>query len=399
MSQDARRDVVIVRGARTPFGTFGGALKDVPVAELGVAAARGALARSGARPEDVEHVIFGNVLQTNGGDAYAVRHIALAAGCPIETPALVVGRACGSGLQAIVNAAQLVALGDAELVLAGGVESMSGQPHIIRGARWGLKFRQGALEDNLWLGLTDSRGNLPMAATAENLARQYGLSRKEQDDFAYRSHMAATAAQRAGRLAEEIVPVPVKARGKLVEVTQDEHVKPDTTVDRLKALPPAFAADGTVTAGNASGINDGAAAVVVTTRARAERLGVAPLGRIVSWGVAGVPPEIMGIGPVPASRQALARAGLTVADLDVVEINEAFAAQYLAVERELGLDRERTNVNGGAITLGHPVGASGARLALTTLHELHRRGGRYGLASLCIGGGQGIAMIVEALRA
>jgi len=237
-----------------------------------------------------------------------------------------------------------------------------------------------------------------MSATAENLARRFDLSRKEQDDFAYRSHMAAAAAQRSGRLAEEIVPVPVKTRGTLVDVTQDEHVKPDTTVERLNGLPPAFSADGTVTAGNASGINDGAAAVVVTTRERAERLGVAPLGRIVSWGVAGVPPEIMGIGPVPASRQALARAGLRVADLDVVEINEAFAAQYLAVERELGLDRERTNVNGGAIALGHPVGASGARLALTLLHELRHRGGRYGLASLCIGGGQGIAMIVESLR-
>ncbi|HEU5321621.1 MAG TPA: acetyl-CoA C-acyltransferase, partial [Methylomirabilota bacterium] len=376
------RQLVILPGARTPFGTFGGALKDVPVVDLGVAAARGALARSGVRPEDVDDVVFGNVIQTSGGDAYLARHIALRAGCPVATPALTVGRACGSGLQAIVTAAQHVLAGDAEVVLAGGVESMSGQPHIVRGARWGLKFRAGGLEDNLWLGLVDGLGDLPMAATAENLATRYSITRKEQDDFAYRSHMAAAAAQRAGRLAEETVAVPVTARGKTVPVVHDEHVKADTTVQRLNALPPAFAAEGTVTAGNASGINDGAAAVVVTTRARAERLGVAPLGRIVSWGVAGVPPEIMGIGPVPASRQALARAGLTVEDLDLVEINEAFAAQYLAVERELGLVRDKTNVNGGAIALGHPVGASGARLALTLLHELRRRHGRYGLAAL-----------------
>jgi acetyl-CoA C-acetyltransferase len=391
----ADREVVIVAGARTPFGTFGGALKDVSAVDLGVAAARGALARAGVAAEAVEHVVFGNVIQTSGGDAYLARHIALKAGCPIATPALQVGRACGSGLQAIVTAAQQVLLGDAEIVLAGGVESMSGQPHIIRGARWGLRFRAGNLEDNLWLALVDGYNGLPMAATAENLARRYGIGRKEQDDYAWRSHTAAAAAQRAGRLAEEIVPVAVAARGKRVEVAQDEHVKPDTTVEKLNALPPAFSADGTVTAGNASGINDGAAAVVVTTRRRAERLGVTPLGRIVAWGVAGVDPDVMGIGPVPASRLALERAGLTVADLDLVEVNEAFAAQYLAVERELGLVRDRTNVNGGAIALGHPVGASGGRLALTLLHELRRRRGRYGLASLCIGGGQGIAMVVE----
>jgi acetyl-CoA C-acetyltransferase len=394
----ATREVVILRGARTPFGTFGGALRDVSPVDLGVVAARGALERSRVRPEAVEHVIFGNVIQTSGGDAYLARHVGLGAGCPIEAPALNVGRACGSGLQAIVTAAQLVQLGEADVVLAGGTESMSGQPHIIRGARWGLKFRAGSLEDNLWLGLVDGRSQLPMAGTAENLAERYGIGRKEQDDFAYRSHMAAAAAQKAGWFDEEIVPVPVKARGKTVDVGRDEHVKPDTTAEKLNALPPAFAEGGTVTAGNASGINDGAAAVVVTTRARAQALGVTPLGRIVAWGVAGVPPEIMGIGPVPAARQALQRAGLGVQDLDRVEINEAFAAQYLAVERELGLPRDRTNVNGGAIALGHPVGASGARLALTLLHELQRRKGRYGLAALCIGGGQGIAMVVESIH-
>jgi acetyl-CoA C-acetyltransferase len=392
------RDVVIVRGARTPFGDFGGALKDVSVVDLGVAAVRGALERSRLDASAVDHVIMGNVIQSSGGDAYLARHIALKAGCPIATPALTVGRACGSGLQAIVNAAQLVRLGEAEAVVAGGTETMSGQPHIIRGARWGLKFRSGQLEDNLWLALVDGYNGLPMAATAENLASRYEIGRKEQDDYAYRSHMQAAAAERAGYLAEEIVPVTVQVRGKPVVVARDEHIKPDTTVDKLNALPPAFSADGTVTAGNASGINDGAAALVVASRATADRLGVTPLGRIVAWGVAGVDPDVMGIGPVPAARQALARAGLAVGDMDLVEINEAFAVQYLAVERDLGLDRDRTNVNGGAIALGHPVGASGARVALAILHELRRRGGRYGLAALCIGGGQGIAIVVEAGR-
>jgi acetyl-CoA acetyltransferase family protein len=339
---------------------------------------------------------MGNVIQTSGGDAYLARHVGLKVGCPFGVPALTVNRLCGSGLQAIVTAAQLVKLGEAEVVLAGGAESMSQQPHIIRGARWGLRFRQGQLEDNLWLALTDGYNNLPMAMTAENLAARHGISRKEADDFAYVSHMRAASAQERGYFAEEIVPVPATtARGKPVVVAEDEHIKSDTTVERLAGLPPAFRDDGVVTAGNASGINDGAAALVVTTRGRSRSFGVPPLGRIASWGVAGVDPDIMGIGPVPASRQALHRAGLEIKDLDLAEINEAFAAQYLAVERELGLDRDKSNVNGGAVALGHPVGASGARLALTVLHELRRRQGRYGLASLCIGGGQGIAMVFE----
>jgi acetyl-CoA acetyltransferase family protein len=394
-----RNDVVILGGARTPFGSFGGALKDVSAVELGTVAARGALARAGVSAGDIQHVVFGNVIQQSGGDAYLARHIGLRAGCATETPALTVGRACGSGLQAIVTAAQQILAGDAGVVLAGGTESMSGQPHIVRGARWGLKFRAGAFEDNLWLALVDSHCELPMSATAENLAAQYDIGRAEQDEYACRSHRAAAAAQQAGHFAAEIVPVPVTSRGKTVEVARDEHIKPDTTVEKLRALPPAFSSTGTVTAGNASGINDGAAAVVVASVAAAERLGRAPLGRIVSWATAGVDPTVMGIGPVPATRRALERAGLALDDLDLIEINEAFAAQYLAVERELKLPRERTNVNGGAIALGHPVGASGARLALTLLHELRRRGGRYGLASLCIGGGQGIAMIVEASHA
>ncbi|PYM85303.1 MAG: acetyl-CoA C-acyltransferase [Candidatus Rokuibacteriota bacterium] len=391
-------DVVILGGARTPFGAFGGALKDLGAVELGVLAARGALERSRLDPARVDHVVFGNVIQGTGEVAYLARHVGLKAGCPVDTPALTVNRLCGSGLQAIVSAAQLVRLGEASAVLAGGTESMSGQPHVIRGARWGLKFRAGNLEDNLWLALVDPYNRLPMAATAENLARRYTVSRKEQDDYAYRSHMAAAAARARGVFAEEIVPVPVTVRGRTTVVSQDEHIKPDTTVEKLTALPGAFAEDGTVTAGNASGINDGAAAVVVATGRVAKELPLPPLGRILAWGVAGVDPDVMGIGPVPASAQALARAGLGVRDMDLVEINEAFAAQYLAVERELGLDREKTNVNGGAIALGHPVGASGARLVLTLLGELRRRTQRYGLASLCIGGGQGIAAVFEAIH-
>jgi len=390
--------IVVLPGARTPFGDFGGSLRDVSAVDLGIHAARGALERSGISPDQVDQVVFGNVIQTSGEDAYLARHVGLKVGCPIGVPALTVNRLCGSGLQAIVTAAQLIKLGEAEVVLAGGTESMSQQPHIIRGARWGLKFRQGQLEDNLWLTLVDAYNKTPMAITAENLAARHGISRKEADDFAYVSQMRAAAAQQRGTFAEEIVPVTVTQRGRAVTVDRDEHIKPDTTVDQLAGLPPAFKENGVVTAGNASGINDGAAAVVVTTLKRARALGAAPLGRIVSWGVAGVDPDIMGIGPVPASRQALHRAGLRIQELDLVEINEAFAAQYLAVERELGLDRERSNVNGGAVALGHPVGASGARLCLTLLQELRRREGRFGLASLCIGGGQGIAMVVEALH-
>jgi len=391
------RDIVVLSGARTPFGDFGGALKDLDAVELAVHASHGALARGRVRPDQVDHVVMGHVIQASGSEAYLARHVGLKVGCPIGVPALTVNRLCGSGLQAIVTAAQLIKLGEAEVVLAGGTESMSQQPHIIRGARWGLRFREGQLEDNLWLALTDSYNNLPMAITAENLAARHGISRKEADDFAYVSHMRAASAEERGYLAEEIVPVSTTARGKTLVVDRDEHIKRDTTVEKLSRLPSTFKEGGVVTAGNASGINDGAAAVVVTTRARSESLGVAPLGRIASWGVAGVDPDIMGIGPVPASRQALHRAGLEVQDLDLAEINEAFTAQYLAVERELGLDRERTNVNGGAVALGHPVGASGARLTLTVLHELRRRQGRYGLASLCIGGGQGIAMVFEAV--
>jgi len=396
IDRSSDRDIVILSGARTPFGDFGGALKDLDAVELGVHAAQGALERGRLGPDQVDHVVMGHVIQTSGSDSYLARHVGLKTGCPVGVPALTVNRLGGSGLQAIVTAAQLISLGEAEVVLAGGTESMSQQPHIIRGARWGLRFRQGQLEDNLWLALTDGYNNLPMAMTAENLASRHGISRKEADDFAYVSHMRAASAQRRGYFAEEIVAVPTAARGKVVMVDRDEHIKADSTVEKLGTLAASFKEGGVVTAGNASGINDGAAALVVTTWGRCRSLGATPLGRIASWGVAGVDPDIMGIGPVPASRQALHRAGLEVKDLDLAEINEAFSAQYLAVERELGLDRGKSNVNGGAVALGHPVGASGARLALTVLHELKRRQGRYGLASLCIGGGQGIAMVFEA---
>ncbi len=399
MADASADDLVILGGARTPFGHFGGALEGTGAADLGAGAARGALMRSGVRPDQVDHVVFGHAIQASGADAYLARHAGLRAGCPIGVPAITVNRLGGSGLQAILTAGQMVRLGEARVVLAGGTESMSQQPHVIRGARAGLGFRQGRLEDNLWRALTDDYNGLPLGITAENLAARHGVSRKEADDFAYVSHMRAASAEARGVFAEEIVPVSRAGRGPAESVTRDECIKPDTTVEQLQALAPAFKADGVVTAGNASGIADGAAAVVVTTRAWAETLGRRPLGRIVAWGVAGVDPDVMGIGPVPASRQALNRAGLGIADMDLAEVNEAFAAQYLAVERELGLDRERTNVNGGAVALGHPVGASGTRLALTLLGELGRRRGRFGLAALAIGGGQGIAMIFEALHA
>jgi acetyl-CoA acetyltransferase family protein len=391
----AAHDIVVLAGARTPFGAFGGALRDATAVDLGAAAARAALERGGVRPDQVDHVVFGHVLQASGADAYLARHVGLRAGCPIGVPAISVNRLGGSGLQALLTAAQMVRLGEARVVLAGGAESLSQQPHVIRGARWGLRTRAGQLEDNLWLGLTDAQSGLALGLTAENLAARHGVSRKEADDFAYVSHMRAASAQVRGVFEAEIVPL--AAPGRTVAADRDEHVRPDTTVERLLALPAAFKDDGVVTAGNACGIADGAAAVVVTTRGWAEALGAAPLGRIAAWGVAAVDPDVMGIGPVPASRQALNRAGLEVADLDLAEVHEAFAAQYLAVERELGLDRERTNVNGGAVALGHPLGASGTRLALTLLHELRRRRGRLGLAALCIGGGQGIAMVFEAV--
>jgi acetyl-CoA acyltransferase 2 len=389
------RDIVIIDGARTAFGTYGGALRDTSATDLGIIAAKGALSKSKIDPAQIDQVIFGNVLQTSGDAVYFARHIGLKSGVPKEAPALTVNRLCGSGLQAIILAAQEIQLGQAEFVLAGGAENMSMAPHMIRGARWGLPLGEQKLEDYLWVALVDSYNGLGMANTAENLGRKYGITREAADEFAYRSHMLAAKARESCRFSEEIVPVVVKTKKGEVIVDKDEHIRPDTTLEVLNKLVARFEKDGTVTAGNASGINDGAAAVVVAGAAPPPKAARTPPARIVSGGVCGVDPDIMGIGPAPSSRQALQRAGLKVEDMDLVEINEAFATQYLAVEKDLGLDREKTNVNGGAIALGHPLGASGARLALTLAYELRKREKRYGLASLCIGGGQGIAAVIE----
>lgn len=390
------KDIFILGGARTPMGEYGGALRNLSAIELGAIAARAALERSQVAAEQIDHTVIGNALQTSGDAIYGARHVALKAGVPTDKPALTVNRLCGSGIQSIVSGAQMIQLGEAGTVLAGGMESMSQAPHVIRGARWGLKLGEGKLEDSLMVALLDTHCGYYMAQTAENLARKHDLTREVQDEYALQSQQRASAAWEADRLNDEIVAVEIKTRKGVTRFERDDHLRPDTTMEGLAKLRPAFSKDGSVTAGNASGIVDGAACVVIADEATAKKLESTPLGRIVSWGIAGVPPEIMGIGPVPASQKALAAAGLKLEDIDLVEVNEAFAGQYLAVEKELGLDRERTNVNGGAIALGHPLAASGTRLVLTVLHELHRRGKKYGLATACIGGGQGIAMIVEA---
>ncbi len=390
-------DVVIVAGARTPMSRYTGAFKDVSAIELGAAASREAINRSGADPAEFDHVIFGNVMQTSRDALYGARHVGLKAGLKTETPAVTVNRLCGSGVEAIVQAAHRLLLDEAKVVLAGGMENMTQAPHVVRGARTGLRLGEGALEDSLMSGLLDTYCGFSMAETAENLAVEYDITRQASDEYALRSQQLADAAFKACRMKEEIVPVEVKAGRKTNVVTEDDHRRPDTTMGILAGLPPAFKKDGLVTAGNASGIVDGAAAVVVTRKQTAKQRDWKPMGRIVSWGVAGVEPRIMGIGPVPASQKALAAAGLKLEQMDLIEVNEAFAAQYLAVEKALGLDRAKTNVNGGAIAIGHPLGATGARLVLTLLHELRRRGKRYGLATACIGGGQGIAMIVESI--
>ncbi|HUS13691.1 MAG TPA: acetyl-CoA C-acetyltransferase [Chloroflexia bacterium] len=393
------KDIVILDGARTPVGTFGGVFRKVTATQLGVHAGKAALARAGVGPEDVDNVVLGNVLQTSTDAVYIARHVGLECGIPREVPALTVNRLCGSGLQAIITAAQGILLDESQCALAGGTENLSQAPHVLYGGRWGLELGQdGPLQDSLWAALVDSRAGISMALTAENLAERHCISRAAQDEFALRSQQRAAAALREGRLAEEIVATPGHGkRGEPIDVTQDEHPRPDVTLESLARLRARFKEGGTVTPGNASGINDAAAALVVSSHGFAEGREHAPIGRLVSWAVVGVEPEVMGIGPAPAIRAALKRADLTLGEIDLFEINEAFAAQYLAVEKELQLDRERVNVNGGAIALGHPLAASGARLALTLLYELRRRGGRFGVAALCIGGGQGIAAVFERL--
>jgi acetyl-CoA acyltransferase 2 len=390
-------DVVIVAGARTPMARYTGVFSEVSAIELGAHAAKGAVMRSGVDAAEFDHVVFGNVLQTSSDAIYGARHVGLKAGLKVETPAVTVNRLCGSGVEAIAQAAQRLLLGEASMVVAGGMENMTQAPFVIRGARTGLKLGSGVLEDFLFVGLTDSYCGLPMAMTAEKLAAQTGITRADADAYAFRSQQAADAAAKAGVFKEEIVPVEVKQGKKSIVVSEDDHRRPETTMETLSKLPPSFQKDGIVTAGNASGIVDGAAAVVVTREKTAKERGLKPLGRIVSWAAAGVDPSIMGIGPVPSTRKALQLAGLSLSQIDRVEVNEAFAAQYLAVEKELGLSREKTNVNGGAIALGHPLAASGTRLVITVLNELRRKGLKYGVATACIGGGQGIAMIVEAL--
>jgi len=394
-------DIAIVSGARTPMGDYQiGKLRYFTAQELGAIAGKCAMQRAGVDPQEFDHCVFGNAQQTSGDALYGARHVALKAGLPIETPALTVNRLCGSGMQAIVSAAQMIQLGEARTVLAGGMEAMSQAPHVVRGARWGFGLGEGKLEDSLMIALLDTQCGLYMANTAELYGEQQGITRDAQDEFALRSQQLADAAYKSGRLQEELVPVQLKnKRGDLVNETlnEDDHRRPQTTMEQLAKLRPAFGKNGTVTAGNASGIVDGGAAVVMMSLADAQKRNLKPLGRIVSWGIAGVDPKLMGRGPVPATRLALDKAGLKLDDIDLVEVNEAFAAQYLGVEKELGLNREKVNVNGGAIALGHPLGATGTRLVITLLYELRRRKKTYGLATACIGGGQGIAVIVESM--
>jgi acetyl-CoA acetyltransferase family protein len=402
---DSAKDIVIVSGARTPMaewiggkrgdGLPGGALASVSALDLGALAAKAALERGGVDPKSIDHVVMGNALQTSGDALYGARHVGLKAGIPRTVPALTVNRLCGSGLQSVVTAAQQIQTGEASWVLAGGMENLSQAPHVIRGARGGLKLGQGQLEDSLMVALKDSYCGLFMAQTSDNLARKYGISRECQDQFALRSHTLANQANTNGRFAEETIPVTVTQGRKSVVVDKDDHLFPSTTLEGLSKLPPAFGPESFVTAGNASGIVDGAAAVVVTTAENAKSTGKKPLGHVRAYASVGVDPDIMGFGPAPAIRKALERAGMKLDQIDLFEINEAFAGQYLAVEKELQLDRDKVNVNGGAIGLGHPLGATGTRLIYTLLLELGKRGKRWGIASACIGGGQGIAVLLE----
>src|SRR5437868_11549045 len=394
-------DIAIVSGARTPMGRYCGKLRDFTAMDLAALAGQEAIRRAGVDPKEFDHAVFGNAQQTSGDSLYGARHVALKAGLPIEVPALTVNRLCGSGMQAMVNAAQMIQLGEANIVLAGGMEAMSQAPFVIRGRDGFTLAPGGKLEDSLMVALVDTMCGLYMASTAGLYGEQHGITRQMQDEFALRSQQTADAAYKEGRLQEELVPVSLRnskgeATGEMF--TEDDHRRPQTTMEGLAKLRPAFGKNGTVTAGNASGIVDGGAAVVVMSVEQAQKRDLNPLGRIVNWGTAGVDPKLMGRGPVPATKLALQRAGLTLDYIDLIEVNEAFAAQYLAVEKELGLDRSKVNVNGGAIALGHPLGATGTRLVITLLYELKRRKKKYGLATACIGGGQGIAMVVESFQ-
>jgi acetyl-CoA acetyltransferase family protein len=390
-------EIYILGGARTPMAEYNGRLKDISALELGAIAARAAMERTGVAPDMVDHVVFGNVLQTSADAVYGARHVGLKAGLPIEVPALTVNRLCGSGIQAAVSGGQMIKLDEADVVLTGGMESMTQAPHVIRGLRSGLRLGQGQLEDTLWSALLDTHCGCTMAATAENCAAKYAVSREEQDRYAIGSQQRADAAWKSGRLREEVVPVEITTRKGVELFAQDDHMRPDSTLETLAKLPAAFSKNGCVTAGNASGIVDGGAALLLASEKGVKAHGLKPIGRLAHWAAVGVDPALMGMGPAPATRLVLKRAGLTLNDIDLIEVNEAFAAQYLAVEKDLGLDRERVNVNGGAIALGHPLGMTGTRLLLTLTLELRRRGLKRGLATACIGGGQGIAAIVESI--
>jgi acetyl-CoA acetyltransferase family protein len=390
-------EIVFLAARRTPFGTYGGALKDVSATDLAVHAAKAAIKQSGVKAEEIDNVVFGNVIQTSPDAIYLARHVGLKAGLPIAVPALTVNRLCGSGFQAIVDAALEMLAGHSECALAGGTENMSQAPHLARGIRFGVALGKAPkLEDSLWESLTDSYTGLPMAMTAENLAAKYGISQREVDEYAVQSQKRFAAAQEGGRLAEEIAPMDLPGKkGATVQFARDEHNRPDTTVEGLAKLPKVFKKDGVIHAGAASGICDGAGALVIATRAFAEKRGLKPIGKLLGWGISGCDPSIMGIGPAPAIRRAFERHETSLKDFDLVEVNEAFAPQYLAVEKELGLDREKSNVDGGAIAVGHPLAASGARITAHLLYELKRRGKKRGIGSACIGGGQGIALLVE----
>lgn len=395
----AQTDVVFLSAVRTPFGTFGGSLKDVSAIDLAVHSSKAAIERSGVSPADIDHAVFGNVLYTSSDSIYFSRHVALKSGCPVETPALTVNRLCGSGFQAVVSGAMEILLGRAKVCLVGGADSMSQAPHIARGLRWGVKLGQApTLDDLLWESLKDSYCGLAMGETAEKLAVQYQLDRKFVDDFALRSQALASKAWESGTFSDEVIGVPVRLKGKDTLVERDEHMRPDTTAEGLAKLKPVFKSDGVVTAGNASGIGDGAGSMVIASAEFAKAKGLKPIGRLAGWGIAGVDPSVMGIGPVPAIRNALADAGMTLDQMDLIEVNEAFAAQACAVEKELGIPREKFNLSGGAIALSHPLAASGARITAHLLHSLRSNGKRFGLGSACIGGGQGIALVIESMH-
>lgn len=390
------RDVVIASAVRTPIGSFGGSLKDVPAVRLGAIAAKEAIKRANLKPEMIEEVIFGNVLQAGLGQNVA-RQVSVEAGIPVEVPSMTINKVCGSGLKTVSLAAQSVMLGEADIVLAGGTENMSMSNYVISKARWGHRMGHGSIVDSMVHdGLWDIFNDYHMGITAENIAEQYNITREDQDNFALQSQLRAEKAIKSGRFKDEIVPVEIpQKKGDPIVVDTDEFPRFGATIEGLAKLKPAFKKDGTVTAGNASGINDGAAAVIVMSKEKAEELGIKPLVTIVSFASAGVDPKVMGYGPVPASKKALEKAGMAIKDIELVEANEAFAAQSLAVVRELGLDPEITNVNGGAIALGHPIGCSGTRILVTLIHEMIKRDAKTGLATLCIGGGQGTSLIVK----